>query len=135
MLKDLYCQLPPEINRKYDSVSIGLVTPFYSASLVETVQSEIASESPGILDVFRDGAIRLVEVSNKGRLIPIYSLLPPTIAYGVSKYLFTLAIHGVTSRIMHIRQKQSQEMRVSFKILIIVNQNINISMKIFSWNT
>ncbi|KAF3422798.1 hypothetical protein E2986_00545 [Frieseomelitta varia] len=92
----------------------GLVTPFYSASLVETVQSEIASESPGILDVFRDGAIRLVEVSNKGRLIPIYSLLPPTIAYGVSKYLFTLAIQGVTSRIMHIRQKQSQEIRGAY---------------------
>ncbi|KAG6796650.1 solute carrier family 25 member 46 [Apis mellifera caucasica] len=95
-------------------VSIGLVTPFYSASLVETVQSEIASESPGILDVFRDGAIRLVEVSNKGRLIPIYSLLPPTVAYGVSKYLFTLAVQGVTSRIMHIRQKQSQELRGAY---------------------
>lgn len=102
------------INEKYDSVSIGLVTPFYSASLVETVQSEIASESPGILDVFRDGAIRLVDVSNKGRLIPIYALLPPTIAYKVSKYLFTLAVRGVTSRIMHIRHKHSQEIRVSF---------------------
>lgn len=104
-----------DINRKkcHNSVSIGLTTPFYSASLVETVQSEIASESPGILDVFRDGAIRLVEVSNKGRLIPIYSLLPPTIACGVTKYLFTLTVHGVTNRIMQIRQKQSQESRVS----------------------
>lgn len=110
----LVLKITEEINKKYDSVSIGLVTPFYSASLVETVQSEIASESPGILDVFRDGAIRLVEVSNKGRLIPIYSLLPPTVAYGVSKYLFTLAVQGVTSRIMHIRQKQSQELRVRF---------------------
>ena len=95
-------------------VSIGLTTPFYSASLVETVQSEIASESPGILDVFRDGAIRLVEVSNKGRLIPIYSLLPPTIACGVTKYLFTLTVHGVTNRIMQIRQKQSQESRGAY---------------------
>lgn len=95
-------------------VSIGLVTPFYSASLVETVQSEIASESPGILDVFRDGAIRLVEVSNKGRLIPIYALLPPTVAYGVSKYLFTLAVQGVTTRIMHIRHKHSQEIRGAY---------------------
>lgn len=81
------------------------------------MQSEIASESPGILDVFRDGAIRLVEVSNKGRLIPIYSLLPPTIAYGVIKYLFTLAVRGATSRIMQIRQKQSQELRVSCRLL------------------
>lgn len=95
-------------------VSIGLVTPFYSASLVETVQSEIASESPGILDVFRDGALRLVEVSNKGRLIPIYALLPPTIAYELSKYLFTMVVRGVTSRIMHIRHKHSQEIRGAY---------------------
>ncbi|XP_076231157.1 mitochondrial outer membrane protein SLC25A46 [Calliopsis andreniformis] len=95
-------------------ISIGLITPFYSASLVETVQSEIASESPGILDVFRDGAIRLVEVSNKGRLIPIYALLPPTIAYGVIKYLFTVVVRGATSRIMQIKQKQYQELRGAY---------------------
>ncbi|KZC14327.1 PREDICTED: solute carrier family 25 member 46-like [Dufourea novaeangliae] len=95
-------------------LSIGLTTPFYSASLAETVRAEIASESPGILDVFRDGAIRLVEVSNKGRLIPIYSLLPPTIAYGVSKYLFSTAVHGVTSYIMQSRQKRSQEARGAY---------------------
>lgn len=94
------------------SVSIGIVTPFYSASLVETVQSEIASECPGILDVFRDGAIRLLDVCNKGRLIPIYALVPPTIVYEVSKYLFALIVRGVSSRIMHIRHKHSQEARV-----------------------
>ena len=37
------------------SVSLAVITPFFSASLVETVQSEIASERPGILDVFREG--------------------------------------------------------------------------------
>lgn len=95
-------------------VSIGLVTPFYSASLVETVQSDIASESPGIFDVFRDGAIRLIDVNNKGRLIPIYALLAPTIAYKVSKYFFTLAVRGITSRIMHIRRKYSQEIRGAY---------------------
>ncbi|CAK9809424.1 Mitochondrial outer membrane protein SLC25A46 [Anthophora quadrimaculata] len=95
-------------------VSIGLATPFYSASLVETVQSEITSESPGIFVFFRDGAIRLVEVSYKGRLIPIYSLVVPTVVYGVSKYLFTLAVRGITSRIMHIRQKRSQELRGAY---------------------
>ncbi|XP_053995975.1 mitochondrial outer membrane protein SLC25A46-like [Hylaeus anthracinus] len=108
-------------------VSIGLTTPFFSASLVETVQSEIASESPGILDVFRDGAIRLVEVSNKGRLIPIYSLLPPTIAYGVSKYLFTLAVSRVTSHIMQIRQirqKHSQESRGAYSRVLLSEEVI-----------
>lgn len=100
-------------------MSIGIVTPFYSASLVETVQSEIASEKPGILDVFRDGAIRLVEFRNKGRLIPIYALLPPSIAYGVAKYLFALIVRGVTSRIMHIRRRHSQELRVSSQTISI----------------
>ncbi|KYN37347.1 Solute carrier family 25 member 46 [Trachymyrmex septentrionalis] len=95
-------------------ISIGIVTPFYSASLVETVQSEIASECPGILDVFRDGAIRLLDVCNKGRLIPIYALVPPTIVYGVSKYLFTLIVKGVTSRIMHVRHKHSQEAKGAY---------------------
>ncbi|XP_015606647.1 solute carrier family 25 member 46 [Cephus cinctus] len=90
-------------------VAIGIVSPFYSASLVETVQSEIASERPGIFDVFRDGAIRLLEVTNKGRLIPIYALLPATVACGLAKYLFALIVRGVTSRIMHIRHKHSQE--------------------------
>ena len=37
------------------SVSLAVITPFFSASLVETVQSEIASERPGILDVFKEG--------------------------------------------------------------------------------
>lgn len=95
-------------------VSIGIVTPFYSASLVETVQSEIASECPGILDVFRDGAIRLLDVCNKGRLIPIYALVPPTIVYGVSKYLFFLVVRGVASRIMHVRYKHLQEERGAY---------------------
>ncbi|XP_020299451.1 solute carrier family 25 member 46-like [Pseudomyrmex gracilis] len=95
-------------------LSIGIVTPFYSASLVETVQSEIASECPGILDVFRDGAIRLLDVCNKGRLIPIYALAPPSIVYGVTKYLFTLIVRGVASRIMHIRHKHLQEARGAY---------------------
>ena len=42
----------------------AIITPFYSASLVETVQSDIASEKPGILDVFRDGLARLISWSD-----------------------------------------------------------------------
>lgn len=97
------------------------MTPFYSASLVETVQSEIASECPGILDVFRDGAIRLLDVCNKGRLLPIYALVPPTIVYEVSKYLFTLIVRGVSSRIMHVRHKHSQEARVCIQLIFFLN--------------
>lgn len=97
-------------------VSIGIVTPFYSASLIETVQSEVASERPGVLDVFRDGAIRLLEVGNKGRLIPIYALLPPTIACGVVKYLFSISVKTIASHVMRTRYKYTQESRVKFLI-------------------
>lgn len=93
-------------------ISIGITTPFYSASLVETVQSEIASERPGILDVFKDGAARLM--STKGRLLPIYSLLPSTVAYGVSRYLFIMTVHGITTYIMQCRQKHSQELKGAY---------------------
>ena len=41
-----------------------MVTPFFSASLVETVQSDIASEKPGVLDVFKEGVVRLVSWSD-----------------------------------------------------------------------
>ena len=104
------------------AVSIGIVTPFYSASLIETVQSEVASERPGVLDVFRDGAIRLLEVGSKGRLIPIYALIPPTVALGVGKYLFSISVKTIASHIMRTRHKYSQESRVS-SLKITLNQN------------
>ncbi|RXG73112.1 Solute carrier family 25 member 46 [Armadillidium vulgare] len=40
--------------------ALALITPFYSASLVETVQSEVTSERPGIFDVFKEGLYRLL---------------------------------------------------------------------------
>lgn len=72
------------------SISIAVVVPFYAASLVETVQSDIASEKPGIFDVFREGCIRLLafHVPKKGRMIPIWALLGPSVAVGISKYIF-----------------------------------------------
>lgn len=41
-------------------VTCAIITPFYSASLLETVQSEIASERPEFLDVFKEGLGRLL---------------------------------------------------------------------------
>ena len=35
------------------SVSLGVTTPFFSASLIETVQSDIACEKPGVFDIFK----------------------------------------------------------------------------------
>lgn len=71
-------------------ISLAVVMPFYSASLVETVQSDIASEKPGFLDVFREGGLRLLYWSapQKGRMLPVWVLIGPGIALGMSKYIF-----------------------------------------------
>lgn len=71
-------------------ISIAVVMPFYSASLVETVQSDIASEKPGVFDVFREGAGRLLSWSapQKGRMLPVWALLGPSVSLGISKYMF-----------------------------------------------
>lgn len=71
-------------------IGLAAVLPFYSASLVETVQSDIASEKPGVFDVFREGACRILQWSapQKGRMLPMWALLGPAVTLGVSKYVF-----------------------------------------------
>ncbi|XP_033242995.1 solute carrier family 25 member 46 isoform X2 [Drosophila miranda] len=92
-------------------ISVGLVVPFHAASLVETVQSDIASEKPGLFDVFREGSLRLFFWSypQRGRMLPAWALIGPSASLGVTKYLFNLVIRGVASRIMLRRQSLVQE--------------------------
>lgn len=84
---------------------MAVVTPFYSASFVETVQSEIASERPGILDVFREGFMRLLNWSghSKGRMLPIWAIIVPTVTLGLARYLLTIMIRGITYKILKIQ--------------------------------
>lgn len=72
------------------SMSLATVLPFYAASLVETVQSDIASEKPGVFDVFREGACRVLSWSapQRGRMLPMWALLAPAVGMGLSKYIF-----------------------------------------------
>ncbi|XP_020802910.1 solute carrier family 25 member 46 isoform X2 [Drosophila serrata] len=92
-------------------ISIGLVVPFHAASLVETVQSDIASEKPGLFDVFREGSLRLFYWSSpqKGRMLPAWALIGPSVSFGITKYLFNLVIRGISSRIMRRRITLSPE--------------------------
>nr|CAH7745874.1 unnamed protein product [Callosobruchus chinensis] len=92
-------------------VSLAIVTPFYSASFVETVQSEIASEKPGILDVFKEGFARLLHwgAPAKGRMLPIWALIVPTVTLGLAKYLFSMMIKGATVRILQANYKNRHE--------------------------
>lgn len=92
-------------------ISFAIVTPFYSASLVEAVQSDIASEKPGILDVFREGFMRMMNWGGgpKGRMLPIWALVLPTVTLGIARYFFSLFVEGIVSRVMQMRLRQKQE--------------------------
>uniref|UniRef100_A0A1B6DH59 Solute carrier family 25 member 46 n=1 Tax=Clastoptera arizonana TaxID=38151 RepID=A0A1B6DH59_9HEMI len=113
---------PKEINRKSSwksccqhvllkCVTLAIITPFYSASLVETVQSDITSECPGIFDVFKEGLCRLISWSSpmKGRMLPVWTLVVPTVAYGLFKYGFSEVVRNCTSTILHINLVQKKQ--------------------------
>ncbi|XP_050506027.1 mitochondrial outer membrane protein SLC25A46-like [Diabrotica virgifera virgifera] len=92
-------------------LSLATVTPFYSASFVETVQSEIASEKPGILDVFKEGIMRLLHWGSpaNGRMLPIWALIVPTITLGLAKYMFSMLVKGITIRILAVKSRARYE--------------------------
>ncbi|XP_044764948.1 solute carrier family 25 member 46-like [Coccinella septempunctata] len=115
-------------------VSLAIVTPFYSASFVETVQSEIASEKPGILDVFKEGFIRLLSWNDgpKGRLIPIWALVLPTVTLGLAKYLFSLMIKSASSKILLAKVKYEHETTGALPRISSETQDINLSASIIS---
>ncbi|KAL3289703.1 hypothetical protein HHI36_023103 [Cryptolaemus montrouzieri] len=115
-------------------VSLAIVTPFYSASFVETVQSEIASEKPGILDVFRDGFIRLLSWNDgpKGRLIPIWALVLPTVTLGLAKYLFAMLVKGATAKILQARMKYQHEITGALPKNPVEIQDINLTASLVS---
>ncbi|XP_053948028.1 mitochondrial outer membrane protein SLC25A46-like isoform X2 [Anastrepha ludens] len=119
-------------------VSIAIVMPFYSASLVETVQSDIASEKPGLFDVFREGSLRLLYWSSpqKGRMLPAWALIGPCMSVGITKYLFGLVIKGISSRIMRRRIQQAQERKgAKYKDDTLENQNVEIYSNLISMLT
>jgi len=79
------------------SVSLAVVIPFYAASVVETVQSDIASEKPGIFDVFQEGLYRLLSWSppQTGRLLPIWIILCPAVLCGTFHYVSSVLSTGL----------------------------------------
>eukprot|EP00057_Strongylocentrotus_purpuratus_P033313 XP_790948.3 PREDICTED: solute carrier family 25 member 46 [Strongylocentrotus purpuratus] len=78
------------------TISMAITTPFLSASLVESVQSDIASDRPGVLDCIKEGFLRLTGWGTSStRLLPIYTLLLPTVFHGVAKYIITSTVQYI----------------------------------------
>ncbi|KAJ0175052.1 hypothetical protein K1T71_009193 [Dendrolimus kikuchii] len=124
-------------------VSLAVITPFYSASLVETVQSDIASDKPAIFDVFREGFMRILEwgTPSRGRMLPIWAIVFPTVALGISKYLAHLTLKNITIKILRFQQRHKHELSDSYNLdynksssnpLI---EDINLRANIFSFIT
>lgn len=87
-------------------ISLATIVPFYSASLVETVQSDIASEKPGVFDVFREGINRFTEYTMRGRMLPVWYLVGPHVAVGLAKYFVGIVIRGIATRAMTHKYNQ-----------------------------
>jgi len=93
-------------------VGTAIITPFYSASLVETVQSDIASEKPGILDIFRDGLTRLISWSDPrcGRMLPVWVLVPPQVVHSLSHYTISTLVQGAWLQILKATHREYQRL-------------------------
>lgn len=73
--------------------------PFYCASLIETVQSEIVRDesSSGLLDCVREGVARLLGVGapHSRRLLPLGGLLLPAALHAVLRYAIAASVQRV----------------------------------------
>ncbi|KAM5300401.1 LOW QUALITY PROTEIN: mitochondrial outer membrane protein SLC25A46 [Ctenodactylus gundi] len=100
-----FTPLPREISHKWNpkqicehlllkSLTYIVAMPFYSASLIETVQSEIIRDNAGILECVKEGIGRVIGlgVPHSKRLLPLLSLVFPTVLHGVLHYIISSVI-------------------------------------------
>ncbi|XP_067137291.1 mitochondrial outer membrane protein SLC25A46-like isoform X2 [Centruroides vittatus] len=89
----------------------AFLTPFFYSSLVETVQSEIASEKPGVLDCLKEGLCRVFRwgTPQSARMLPIWFLIVPTALHGILNYTISSLVKSVLSWILTVNLKRRQE--------------------------
>ncbi|XP_028722929.1 mitochondrial outer membrane protein SLC25A46 isoform X2 [Peromyscus maniculatus bairdii] len=108
-----FTPLPREVSHKWNPKLIGehlllkcltymVAMPFYSASLIETVQSEIIRDNTGILECIREGIGRVIGlgVPHSKRLLPLFSLIFPTVLHGVLHYIISSIIQKIVLLIL-----------------------------------
>lgn len=108
-----FTPLPREISHKWNPRQIGehlllksltyiVAMPFYSASLIETVQSEIIRDNAGILECVKEGIGRVIGmgVPHSKRLLPLLSLIFPTVLHGVLHYIISSVIQKIVLLIL-----------------------------------
>jgi len=90
------------------AVSQAVVVPFLSTSLIETVQSDIASEKPGIFDFLKEGILRLGPQSGS-RTLPMWQLIPSSVIHSMMHYIISTIVRAVSGKIMKSRHRALQE--------------------------
>ncbi|XP_030625246.1 mitochondrial outer membrane protein SLC25A46 [Chanos chanos] len=113
--------LPRELSHKWNPKQVighlmlkGLTyvvaMPFYSASLIETVQSEIIRDNPGILDCVKEGVGRVIGmgVPHSKRLLPLWSLVFPTVLHGVLHYVVSSSVQKLVLFVLRCRNQSKQ---------------------------
>ncbi|KAG7499311.1 solute carrier family 25 member 46 [Solea senegalensis] len=87
--------------------------PFYCASLIETVQSEIVRDesSSGLLDCIREGVARLLGVGapHSRRLLPLSALLVPAALHAILRYVVMSCVQRVVLWLHQRTKKQWTE--------------------------
>lgn len=96
------------------SVSIVLVTPFLCSSYVETVQSCIASESPGVFDSLKEGFLRMM-LWKMDRKLPIWLLCGPTLFYYMSHYLISSCVFKISVIVLNDTNAEDSDNVSKFK--------------------
>lgn len=93
------------------ALSATITLPFFSAHLVESIQSDIASDRPGLFFCFTEGFSRLLGYGGvqSQRLLPFYKLLVPTVSYLVLKYTLSAVLRHVILIIIRTYNKWKHE--------------------------
>ncbi|XP_028829309.1 mitochondrial outer membrane protein SLC25A46 [Denticeps clupeoides] len=113
--------LPRELSHKWNPKQVAghlllkgltyiVAMPFYSASLIETVQSEIIRDNPGILDCVKEGVGRVMGmgVPHSKRLLPLWVLVFPTALHGILHYVISSAVQKFVLAILRRRLSSSK---------------------------
>ncbi|XP_006825935.1 mitochondrial outer membrane protein SLC25A46-like [Saccoglossus kowalevskii] len=89
------------------SLTLLVSMPFFSASLIESVQSDIASEKPGVLDCVKEGFSRMLGwgMPQTRRLLPMWTLVIPTVLHGLLHYIISSLVQQLVSAIMNYAYK------------------------------
>ncbi|KAL7058895.1 hypothetical protein AAHC03_013382 [Spirometra sp. Aus1] len=109
------------------AISLAVCTPFYAASIIEFVQSDIASEPSSIISCLVEGFRRMIPFSSGPRLgsitgnikaglksipirtsrrLPIWKLIPPVVVLGVGQRIIRL----FSDRIVSVYFNQGEEL-------------------------